>query len=50
MPRATLTDNSFDLSYARDAATTLGGPTEAIDAPQPSPYDVGLEMMLDVGR
>ncbi|MFF4219710.1 glycine amidinotransferase [Streptomyces nondiastaticus] len=47
MPRPTLTDNSFDLSYARDTATTLGGPTEAIDDPQPSPYDVGLEMMLD---
>ncbi|MEU9891849.1 glycine amidinotransferase [Sphaerisporangium sp. NPDC051011] len=47
MPRPTLTDMSFDLSYARDTATTLGGPTEAIDGPQPSPYDVGLEMMLD---
>ncbi|MBV9026635.1 MAG: glycine amidinotransferase [Streptomycetaceae bacterium] len=47
MPRPTLTDNSFDLSYAREAATTLGGPTEAIDDPQPSPYDVGYEMMLD---
>ncbi|GAA4234430.1 glycine amidinotransferase [Actinomadura meridiana] len=47
MPRPTLTDASFDLSYARDAATTLGGPTERIDEPQPSPYDVGLEMMLD---
>jgi glycine amidinotransferase len=47
MPRPTLTDNSFDLSYARDTATTLGGPTEAIDDPQPSPYDVGVEMMLD---
>ncbi|MFJ4744884.1 glycine amidinotransferase [Streptomyces sp. NPDC088775] len=47
MPRPTLTDTSFDLSYARDTATTLGGPTEAIDDPQPSPYDVGVEMMLD---
>ncbi|KUF17346.1 hypothetical protein [Streptomyces silvensis] len=47
MPRPTLTDMSFDLSYARDTATTLGGPTEAIGDPQPSPYDVGLEMMLD---
>ncbi|MFJ2789890.1 hypothetical protein ACIPDW_04350 [Streptomyces sp. NPDC087290] len=37
MPRPTLTDTSFDLSYARDTATTLGGPTEAIDDPQPSP-------------
>ncbi|MFI6359407.1 glycine amidinotransferase [Streptomyces sp. NPDC050743] len=47
MPRPTLTDMSFDLSYARDATTTLGGPTEAIVDPQPSPYDVGYEMMLD---
>ncbi len=47
MPRPVLTDNSFDLSYARDARTTLGGPTEPIDDPQPSPYDVGFEMMLD---
>ncbi|MFB8441226.1 glycine amidinotransferase [Streptomyces niveus] len=47
MPRPTLTDNSFDLSYARDTATTLGGPTEAVDDPRPSPYDVGVEMMLD---
>ncbi|MGW6214865.1 glycine amidinotransferase [Streptomyces sp. NPDC055109] len=47
MPRPTLTDASFDLSYARDAATTLGGPTEPVTDPQPSPYDVGIEMMLD---
>lgn len=47
MPRPTLTDNSFDLSYARDTATTLGGPTESVDDPQPSPYDVGVEIMLD---
>ncbi|MFD0396404.1 hypothetical protein ACFQ3Z_46125 [Streptomyces nogalater] len=47
MPRPTLTDLSFDLSYARDTATTLGGPTEPIDDLRPSPYDVGLEMMLD---
>jgi glycine amidinotransferase len=47
MPRPTLTDASFDLSYARDAATTLGGPTEPITDPQPSPYDVGIEIMLD---
>ncbi|MGV4891996.1 glycine amidinotransferase [Streptomyces viridosporus] len=47
MPRPTLTDTSFDLSYTRDDATTLGGPTEPVTDPQPSPYDVGLEMMLD---
>lgn len=47
MPRPVLTDNSFDLSYARDTETTLGGPTEPIKDPHPSPYDVGYEMMLD---
>jgi glycine amidinotransferase len=47
MPRPVLTDLSFDLSYARDVKTTLGGPTEPIADPQPSPYDVGFEMMLD---
>lgn len=47
MPRPTLTDASFDLSYAQSAATTLGGPTEPVTDPQPSPYDVGIEMMLD---
>jgi glycine amidinotransferase len=47
MPRPLLTDLSFDLSYARDTATTLGGPTEPIADPQPNPYDVGFEMMLD---
>jgi glycine amidinotransferase len=47
MPRPLLTDLSFDLSYARDEATTLGGPTEPIADPQPGPYDVGFEMMLD---
>lgn len=47
MPRPLLTDTSFDLSYAQDPATTLGGPTEPISNPQASPYDVGLEMMLD---
>ncbi|WP_020519502.1 hypothetical protein [Catelliglobosispora koreensis] len=47
MPRPVLTDISFDLAYARDAATTLGGPTEPISDPQVSPYDVGFEMMLD---
>jgi glycine amidinotransferase len=47
MPRPTLTDNSFDLSYACDVSTTLGGPAEAVSDPQPSPYDVGFEMMLD---
>jgi glycine amidinotransferase len=47
MPRPTLSDLSFDLSYARDTTTTLGGPTEPITEPQPTPYDVGHEMMLD---
>lgn len=47
MPRPILTDMSFDLSYARDLETTLGGPTEPIEDPESSPYDVGFEMMLD---
>jgi len=47
MPRPTLTDRSFDLSYALDVSTTLGGPTEPVGQPQPCPYDVGYEMMLD---
>lgn len=47
MPRPVLTDRSFDLSYARDTETTLGGPTEHVEDPESSPYDVGYEMMLD---
>lgn len=47
MPRPILTDRSFDLSYARDTETTLGGPTEPIEEPQASPFDIGFEMMLD---
>lgn len=47
MPRPILTDCSFDLSYARDLETTLGGPTEPIETPESSPYDTGFEMMLD---
>ena len=47
MPRPVLSDASFDLSYARDTESTLGGPTEPIEDPQASPFDVGLEMILD---
>lgn len=47
MPRPILTDISFDLSYARSIETTLGGPTEPIEDPKESPYDVGHEMILD---
>ena len=47
MPRPILTDRSFDLAYARDTETTLGGPTEPIEDPCPSPFDVDYEMMLD---
>lgn len=47
MPRPILTDASFDLSYARDTESTLGGPTEPIEDPKPSPFDVGFEMILD---
>jgi glycine amidinotransferase len=45
MPRPLMTDASFDLSYAAEA--TAGGPMEPIQDPQPSPYDVGFEMMFD---
>lgn len=45
MPRPLMTDASFDLSYAR--TSTVGGPTEPIENPEPSPYDVGFEMMFD---
>jgi glycine amidinotransferase len=44
MPRPLMTDASFDTSYANSSA---GGPTEPINDPQPSPYDVGVEMMFD---
>ncbi|MFI9811225.1 glycine amidinotransferase [Saccharothrix variisporea] len=44
MPRPLMTDNSFDPSYAKGSP---GGPAEFIDDPQPSPYDVGYEMMFD---
>jgi glycine amidinotransferase len=47
MPRPILADTSFDLSYARDAGTTLGGPTEPVASPAPGPYDTSFEMMLD---
>jgi glycine amidinotransferase len=50
MPRPLLTDMSFDLSYAREAATALAGPVEPIADPRPSPYDVGLEMMMDAAQ
>ncbi|WP_311137605.1 hypothetical protein [Streptomyces sp. I6] len=39
MPRPLMTDASFDLGYARES--TIGGPTEPIGTPSPSPYDVG---------
>jgi glycine amidinotransferase len=45
MPRPMMTDQSFDLSYAR--ANTAGGPQEPIENPRPSPHDVGVEMMFD---
>ncbi|MFE7097138.1 glycine amidinotransferase [Streptomyces erythrochromogenes] len=48
MPRPMMTDASFDLSYVR--TSTAGGPTEPIEDPQPSSYDVGLEMMFDAAQ
>lgn len=44
MPRPWMTDASFDLSYTNSSA---GGPTEPIEDPQQSPYDIGFEMMFD---
>ncbi len=44
MPRPIMTDASFDLS---SADSTAGGPTEVIEDPQESAYDVGYEMMFD---
>lgn len=44
MPRPLMTDHSFDPSYAE---STLGGPTEPVRNPRPSPYDVGFEIMID---
>ncbi|WP_346656300.1 glycine amidinotransferase [Streptomyces griseoviridis] len=48
MPRPLMTDASFDLSYAR--TSSAGGPTEPIEDPRPSPYDVGLEMLFDAAQ
>uniref|UniRef100_A0AAU3H429 Glycine amidinotransferase n=1 Tax=Streptomyces sp. NBC_01401 TaxID=2903854 RepID=A0AAU3H429_9ACTN len=48
MPRPLMTDASFDLSYVRTA--TVGGPTEPIGEPRPSPWDVGPEMMFDAAQ
>ncbi len=48
MPRPLMTDASFDLSYVRTG--TVGGPTEPIGEPRPSPYDVGPEMMFDAAQ
>jgi glycine amidinotransferase len=44
MPRPLMTDASFDPSYAKGSP---GGPAEFIEAPEPSPYDMGYEMMID---
>jgi glycine amidinotransferase len=48
MPRPLMTDASFDLSYVRTA--TAGGPTEPVEDPRPSPWDVGVEMMFDAAQ
>ncbi len=46
MPRPLMTDGSFDRSGA--GSPGMGGPTEPIARdPQPSPYDVGREIMFD---
>ncbi|MCX5400285.1 glycine amidinotransferase [Streptomyces sp. NBC_00102] len=43
MPRPMLTDNSFDPGNIAHAAPNIEVPLE----PRPSPYDVGLEMLID---
>ncbi|MFF7073954.1 glycine amidinotransferase [Streptomyces pseudovenezuelae] len=48
MPRPLMTDASFDLSYAR--SSNVGGPTEPIEDPKASVYDVGFEMMFDAAQ
>lgn len=47
MPRPLMTDGSFDPSYANSSA---GGPVEPVNDPQPSPYDVGYELMIDAAQ
>ncbi|GAA2268148.1 inosamine-phosphate amidinotransferase [Streptomyces ruber] len=47
MPRPLMTDASFDLApYGHRAI----GSTEAVSSPRSSPYDVGLEMMIDAAQ
>lgn len=46
MPRPLMTDASFDLSQAT-AGSPPGELMEPIADPRPSPYDVGIEMMID---
>jgi len=43
MPRPIMTDASFDPANVNNAAPNIEVPTD----PQPSPYDVGLEIMID---
>jgi len=46
MPRPLLTDASFDTSYTDRSV----GNTELAGAPEPSPYDVGHEIMIDAAQ
>src|SRR5438067_865441 len=48
-PRPLMAEASFDPSYA-NGSSSAGGPTEPIKDPQPSPYDVGYEMMFDAAQ
>jgi glycine amidinotransferase len=43
MPRPMMTDTSFDPANVENAAPNI----EVPEHPQPSPYDVGLEIMID---
>ena len=49
MPRPVMTDRSFDLSYVRDGGCD-GAASEAVYRQEPSPYDVGVEMMIDAAQ
>jgi glycine amidinotransferase len=48
MPRPLMTDASFDTSYADEGS--MGGPTEVVERPRKSSYDVGFEPMIDAAQ
>ena len=46
MPQPIMTDRSFDLSYIRDGRVPPASAEPVLD-PQPTPYDIGYEIMID---